>query len=562
MTFTPQVLTKTDTNNSFTGTIGSSPSYYEGDWVTTTGYNTIILTIQGDVDSEPEGIQIYFSDIGGVDTGINQYSDTYLGGSLTNPITFSKSYIITKKYYKIKYTPESTTSDLVITSRLSTDINSNPSQTNSINAFDNNIEYTLDAFGKLRVSNPQTLLDIRFPGQSTGTTGFLSNNLQISTGSTGGYTGYFSNSKMYVGATGPGYLISQSRNYCVYQPGKSLLILESGILNPGNDDFTTRIGYFDNNTPLNVPLTVKNGLYFEYENGQISVNIKNNILRSKSQNEWNIDKMDGTGTSGITLDFSKTQLFVIDMEWLGVGRVRFGFYAFGKINYCHQFTNINELDAPYTNSINLPISYSIHSSNAGATGCTGFMQICSTVISEGGYNPSGRAFTISTNSSSISLAPTDGERILLAISGVTGANSNYYHQIILPTSISAISASTNDLVLYRLRLYRDQSTFTTSAVTWIPVDTNSVVQSANFGSVSGTTGGVLTNTLSSTILDEGYFFGRGVNSYNNLQDVFNTTVQQLTQNVNGIPDVLVLTCEKINNGSTNLYGSIAWQEIY
>ena len=50
--------------------------------------------------------------------------------------------------------------------------------------------------------------------------------------------------------------------------------MASGILDPSNNNYTTRIGYFDNDIPLNNPLTVKNGLYFEISGGVCSVNLK------------------------------------------------------------------------------------------------------------------------------------------------------------------------------------------------------------------------------------------------------------------------------------------------
>jgi hypothetical protein len=112
--------------------------------------------------------------------------------------------------------------------------------------------------------------------------------------------------------------------------------------------------------------------------------------------------MNGSGSSGIYLDFTKAQLFVIDMEWLSVGRVRFGFYIYGKILYCHQLTNINVLTGSYITQINLPICYSIHSSGTGTGSIT---QICSTVISEGGYETVGKPFSVN-NTTGISLAST------------------------------------------------------------------------------------------------------------------------------------------------------------
>jgi hypothetical protein len=264
MTFTPQVLTQTDNNNTITSSTDVS---FNGISTITTGYNTLILTILSTTDSLAGGIQIHFSDDNSV--WITPYTDTYFSTNI-----FTKNYLLIKKYYRIIYYNSSLTGTFSITSRLSTDLDSSIIQNTSISVFDNNTENSLDAFARLRVSYPTTILDIRFPGQSDGSANFLKNNLQITSAASGSYTGTYENSKLTVDASGAGYYISQSRNYCIYQPGKSLLFMASGIIDPSNNNYTTRIGYFDNVVPLTNNLTVRNGLYFEYSGGIISVNIK------------------------------------------------------------------------------------------------------------------------------------------------------------------------------------------------------------------------------------------------------------------------------------------------
>ena len=543
MTFTPQVLTQTDNNNTSTQT---SSTLFNGISTITTGFNTLILTIQSNVNSSAGGIEIQFSDNN--TTWITPYTDTYFSTNI-----FTKNYLIIKKYYRINYlTP---TADFTITSRLSTDLDSSIIQNTSVSVFDNNVQTTLDAFNRLRVSYPTTILDIRFPGQNTGSASFLKNNLQICSDISGSYVGTYGDSQLSINASGAGYYISQSRNYCVYQPGKSLLFMASGILDPSNNNYTTRIGYFDNVVPLTNPLFVKNGLYFEISGGICSVNIKNNSLTQINQIDWNIDKMNGTGLSGLTLDFRKTQLFVIDMEWLGVGRIRFGFYVYGKIQYCHQVTNINSLTQPYTNSINLPICYSIHSTTAGGSS-NNFKQICSTVISEGGYAPLGRPFSISTGSPTPVTITSNVEEPILFLRGNT-SNTNYNHQNIIPKSISMICSSTNDLILYKLVLFL-AGTYTGTTPSWNNVNANySVAQYAgNLASGYNSTNGI--------VLDEGYFYGRGINTFSALGDVFTSQVLQITSNITNDSDILVLTATFVTTGgsTTNVFGTIAWQELY
>jgi hypothetical protein len=76
------------------------------------------------------------------------------------------------------------------------------------------------------------------------------------------------------------------------------------------------------------------------------------------QSSWNIDKMDGTGPSGITLDLSKMQMFYIDFTWYGAGFVRWGLRgAKGNVTYVHKMINNNVNNEAYMRSGNLPGRY-------------------------------------------------------------------------------------------------------------------------------------------------------------------------------------------------------------
>lgn len=546
MTFIPEVQTKTDTNNSTT-VAGSS---FTGSSTVTTGYNTIILSIQSNVDSSAGGIVVYMSEDNSNWTQF--YCDTYIATNI-----YTKSFTITNKYWYLLYTASVLPSTLSITSRLSTQLDTNSNTTNNITVFDGSVEASLDAFGKLRVSNPYTLIDLRFPSLTNGVANstFLQNNQQVCTKSSGSFTGTYGSSKAILSGTGVGYYMTQTRNYGVYQPGKSLLFMASAVLDPGNTNFTTRLGYFDSEftTSATYP-TVYNGLYFQISGGNISLHIKNNTDTSIPQSNWNVDKMDGSGPSGLNLDFTKTQLFVMDMEWLGVGRIRFGFYAYGQIRYCHQVTNVNILTEPYTNSINLPISHQIICNTAAQTGS--MTQICSTLISEGGYNPIGRPFTVSNGSSTVTV-PTS-ETPLIAI---RGGGVNYYHQNIVPTGISIIDTSTNNNLLYRLRIYLagDTPSNNNSAVFTTYDDDRSVVEYSTGTNIVGTGSFQTSNSI---ILDQGYFYGRGTIAFNSLSDIFSSLLLQVTSNIDLTSDILVLTAQKIGSNDTTVLATISWQEVY
>ena len=517
-----------DNNNSTT-----TASNFSGLSTETTGYTNLIITIKSNIDSSAGGIIISFSSDN--ITFTSYYTDTYFSNT-----TYNRTFKIINKYYKISYTSPSTPSSLSITSFL--DTNSSDTTVQIANdVYSSANDSTRDAFGKLRTTFPTTLLDNKFPS-GAGTTEYKSNNMMDCYKSTGLTSFTYGNSRVILTATGTGTATSQSRKYCVYQPGKSMLILLSGVINASSNtaNCITRLGYFDAN----------NGLFFQYTNNTMSVVLRNTGVDDTSINQtsWNIDKMDGTGISSISLDFTKAQLFVIDFEWLSVGRIRFGFYLFGKINYCHQITNINSLTAPYMLSPNLPIRYEIISTS-GATGS--LIQICSTVISEGGYTPIGRAFSIGTNPNTTGLPVSTTEVPVIAITGI----STYNHENILPTSFTIMDIANNNGYLYRFRLYLSPTGASSplNGITPTNVDVNSIVAYATTG---------LTIPAGSIIVDQGYFYGRGIVSFNSLSDVF-TNIIQITSNIDNVCDVLLLTAEKTGTtGSGNVFASISWQEIY
>jgi hypothetical protein len=121
----------------------------------------------------------------------------------------------------------------------------------------------------------------------------------------------------------------QSRQYCRYIPGKSHLVFLTGV-------FAATAGA----AASIVRRTSTSGSVVD---------------TSIAQASWNIDKFDGTGPSGVTLDLTKTQILFITAQWLGVGRVVVGFDVNGVLWPAHQFLNANSLTVPYTQSFNLPV---------------------------------------------------------------------------------------------------------------------------------------------------------------------------------------------------------------
>jgi len=236
-----------------------------------------------------------------------------------------------------------------------------------------------DAFGRLRTSTPYTLFDSK---------NILSKNSLFDESLTGSGTVSYSSDKSTVSlnvTTASGdKVIRETKRVFSYQPGKSLLNLNTFIFNTAKTNLRQRVGYFEDN----------NGIILQQNNSEISFILRTSTTGTASdsnkitQANWNGDKLDGTGASGFTLDLTKTNIFFTDIEWLGVGSVRVGFVINGQFIVAHTFHNANSQTVVYMKTPNLPIRYEIE--NTGTTASSSVLQqICSTVMSEGGYEPIG-----------------------------------------------------------------------------------------------------------------------------------------------------------------------------
>ena len=142
------------------------------------------------------------------------------------------------------------------------------------------------------------------------------------------------------------------------------------------------MGYFDSANGIFIKVT--NGAYSIVRRTSTSGSVVDNAV---AQADWNIDKFDGTGVSGITLDLTKTQILFIQAQWLGVGTLTVGFEIDGEIYPAHKFMNANRLTVPYTQTFNLPVRLELRNTGASTGGTIQFC--CCSVQSEGGEEQRG-----------------------------------------------------------------------------------------------------------------------------------------------------------------------------
>lgn len=338
---------------------------YEGDYIDMSDYSNVQLNIISDVDSAICGVEVRFST-----HNYGEYNSKYFTYYATRE--FNIVIPIIEKYIKVLYKNGSIAQNSFKLSILG-HITPNDNTTNLPNT---------SAFGRLRVCSPISLLTINHILDI--------NNIQetgLTTG-TGTINLVEGKSAVRLSISNGGSVIRQSRLKGCYQAGKSLMFLASGILSESGN-CTSRIGYYDGS----------DGLYFEWDNGFFICKKSFGVVLRIPQDKWNIDRMDGSGMSNIILDKSKVLIFLIDLEWLGSGRVRYGFVIGGLVIYVHELLHANIADGEYMFSANLPIRYEL----VGGVEKSGSMQnICSTILCEGEYVPKGRRFSIHSNVVTIS----------------------------------------------------------------------------------------------------------------------------------------------------------------
>jgi hypothetical protein len=316
-----------------------------------------------------------------------------------------------------------------------------------------------DAFGRFRISTPFTLFDSSHR--------FADNNLWATSSATGGTSGFNSSQGLVdlsVTSSSGSEVIRETTKVFSYQPGKSLLTMNTFAMNSPKTGLRQRVGYYGSS----------NGYYLEQNNSTVSFVERSSVTglvvnTPVDQSNWNVDTMNGTGPSGITLDLTKAQILFMDLEWLGVGTVRIGFAINGIFYTCHKFHHANLISTTYITTASLPMRYEITNTSA-TSGASILKQICSTVISEGGYELRGLQQAIGTPITtpktlttagtlypivSLRLKSTrlDGIAIATAVSIIGNTSANFNWQLIssgATTGGTWISAGANSSVEYNL----------------------------------------------------------------------------------------------------------------
>ena len=391
-----------------------------------------------------------------------------------------------------------------------------------------------DAFGRQRVSNPLTLFDSSHR--------YRDNGLWSSNTASGGSVAFQANEglvNLSVTTTSGSLVYRETTKVFSYQPGKSLLILNTFVMAPAKTGLRQRVGYFGDD----------NGMYIELNNSTLSFverSISSGVLTESrvAQANWNVDKMDGTGPSTVVLDISKAQILWMDIEWLGLGSVRMGFIIDGRFIPCHVFHHANRIASTYISTGSLPLRYEIENTAATASNST-LKQVCSTVISEGGYELRGAQQAVQVPIGSprdLTTALTYYPVISIRLKTVP----DRLDAIVILTALSILGITNNANYSWQV-----VASGTTTGGTWTSAGTDSAVE-YNITGTSFTGGRVLASG-----------FLNGSNQGSTPVDILKEALFsfQLERNIfTSTPFELTLIASADTNGA-DMYASMDWEEI-
>lgn len=390
---------------------------------------------------------------------------------------------------------------------------------------------SVGAFGRLRVVEEYTIFDSKqiFDNKPL----LWDDQEESGGGTTSSHSVAAARTRMSVSSNTAGVRTRQTFMRFNYQPGKSMLvILTMGLGNVNASGTKSSVGIFDDD----------NGIFCSNDGGTLKMVIRSSVSGSVVDNEvpqssWNKDTFDGNGPSGIEIDTSNAQILFIDYEWLGIGRVRTGFFIGGNAIVAHEFLHSNIVKNVYMSTPNLPLRYQI--SNDG-TGPGAYLDhICSTVISEGGRQDNGTLRYKSTAGTHVDANDTNS---IYAVVGVR-LKSTHIAQTVAFESMSMINQTGDDfewLLIYNPTV---AGSFTYSN------ETNSSTQTATGATANTVTGG--------TTVTGGFVKASG--STGSIFSALNNAIR-LGAYIDGTPTTMVL-CVRPLSANANIEGSLTWREL-
>jgi hypothetical protein len=286
----------------------------------------------------------------------------------------------------------------------------------------------IDSFGRLRTSDSHILLDSQFDFDLQP----LLWETSVSGGATVTHDEPDASAIMAVPAA-VSEAVRQTRRYWKYRAGQSLRITLTFTLGSATAGIEKEIGFND----------AANGIFLKQTTaGVLQLVRRTNVTGSPVDNtvdqaSWNQDPLNGSGPSGITLNPALSQIFWIDLQWLGVGRVRAGFNINGVDICVHEFLHANNLSTVYMSTATLPVRYRIN--NITGANSDSMAQICSSVFWEGGAEGPGYLTSVD-----MGITPYTATTTLTSILAVR-LNSTHIRATLRPLVFEVINQGNNEV---------------------------------------------------------------------------------------------------------------------
>jgi hypothetical protein len=401
----------------------------------------------------------------------------------------------------------------------------------------------VDAFGRSRVSTPMTLFDSSHRYRDNGLW-----NTSNTAGTSFAHSANEGLVNLNLPTTANAEIIRETTKVFSYQPGKSLFVLNTFVPETPKANLRQRIGYYG----------AQNGIYFEID-GTTAYFVKRSYVSGEivetriSQTDWNVDNLRGPSVnipgqgpgscpSNITLDLAKAQIFWMDVEWLGLGTVRCGFVIDGKLVHCHSFHHANLITSTYITTASLPLRYEIK--NTGTTASTSTLkQVCSSVISEGGYELRGFQQAVSVPiTTPVDLPTADIYYTVLSIR----LKASNLDAIAILTAMSILGVTNNNHYNWQIRIGG-----TSNGGTWIDSGANSSIE-YKIGGGTYTGGRILSSGFTS-----------GSNQGSSPVDLSRESLFKFQLERNGFTGTsleLSLVVASSTNGA-DIYASMDWEEV-
>ena len=354
-----------------------------------------------------------------------------------------------------------------------------------------------------------------------------------------------------IGGTSGDKIVRQTRTTQRYIPGRTSTVSYALLLGTPVEGIRKRVGMFDQFT---------DGFWFEdsgvWVDGVPNYNCavsNGNTPISVPRSQWNGDKLDGTGPSGIVADPTKIQLISIEYEWYGAGAVKFGWVIDGNTHVVHTHHNANHYALPWAKTPFLPIRLEMEALSTVAEGPFLMTQGSNSLISEGSVGKIGIGENIS--------APFYGTRMAAALTNA-GTSDNWYpilsirlkaadlKGIVLPASFQVATVD-NTNVFYKL--CRNATLTNGGANSWTPLsDENSFVEYQTYTAPTA-----VAQANHGVTIASGFAIGGGGGANVILDE---ETVYQLGRtDMGATSDTLTIMCASSNTGKDAM-ASMTWIE--